>query len=287
MKETCVIEANAKLNLLLYVTARRDDGYHNLHSVMQSVDLCDRLRLTRSQTPGVRLTCSDAAMPVGAENLAVRAADAFFGALNLSDAGLEIDLDKRIPPAAGLAGGSADAAAVLTGLNALYDRPLDTAALLRLGATIGADLPFCLVGGTQSAEGIGEKLTPLAPLPDCHIVICKPSDETSTAQAYAALDKRGLRSVCPPLPDTGDLIAVCRSLHNDFEAVADPEVLQQIKTTLRNFETAGCLMTGSGPAVFGLFTDPVLAESCAAQLRRRYSAVFVCRPAPSGCRIRA
>lgn len=183
------VEAPAKINLTLDVVGRRDDGYHLVETVMQAVDLCDRVTVRRTDKPGaVSLVCGDARVPDGPDNTAVRAAAAFFEACGLPNPGVEIGLRKRIPLQAGLAGGSADAAGTLVALDRLMDTRMTAAELCAVAETVGADVPFCVLGAAAYAEGTGTILTPLPSLPDCVVVIAKPLDGVSTAEAYRLVD---------------------------------------------------------------------------------------------------
>ena len=282
------VEAPAKINLTLDVVGRRDDGYHLVETVMQAVDLCDRVTVRRTDKPGaVSLLCDDARVPDGPDNTAVRAAAAFFAACGLPNPGVEIGLRKRIPLQAGLAGGSADAAGTLVALDRLMDTRMTAAELCAVAETVGADVPFCVLGAAAYAEGIGTILTPLPSLPDCAVVIAKPLDGGSTAEAYrlvdrAALTRRPHTGAAVDAVCAGDLAAVAHGLCNVFEeALALPEVAA-IGQVMREHGTLGCRMTGSGSAVFGLFDNEEAARRCAAALRRDYDEVFQCRPCPHG-----
>lgn len=282
------VEAPAKINLTLDVVGRRDDGYHLVETVMQAVDLCDRVTVRRTDKPGaVSLVCDDARVPDGPDNTAVRAAAAFFEACGLPNPGVEIELRKRIPLQAGLAGGSADAAGTLVALDRLMDTRMTAAELCAVAETVGADVPFCVLGAAAYAEGIGTILTPLPSLPDCAVVIAKPLDGVSTAEAYrlvdrAALTRRPHTGAAVDAVCAGDLAAVAHGLCNVFEeALALPEVAA-IGQVMREHGTLGCRMTGSGSAVFGLFDNEEAARRCAAALRRDYDEVFQCRPCPHG-----
>ena len=282
------VEAPAKINLTLDVVGRRDDGYHLVETVMQAVDLCDRVTVRRTDKPGaVSLLCDDARVPDGPDNTAVRAAAAFFAACGLPNPGVEIGLRKRIPLQAGLAGGSADAAGTLVALDRLMDTRMTAAELCAVAETVGADVPFCVLGAAAYAEGIGTILTPLPSLPDCAVVIAKPLDGVSTAEAYrlvdrAALTRRPHTGAAVDAVCAGDLAAVAHGLCNVFEeALALPEVAA-IGQVMREHGTLGCRMTGSGSAVFGLVDNEEAARRCAAALRRDYDEVFQCRPCPHG-----
>lgn len=251
------LQAYAKINLSLAVTGVREDGYHTLDTVMQSVSLCDELEIKRCDGGNVRFFCTDKLLETP-KNLCVRAADAFFAACGYSH-GVEIRLDKQIPYGAGLGGGSADAAAVLRGLQALFGEPLMEAELYRLAATLGADVPFCLHGGKCRCTGIGEILQPLAEDAPYPLVIAKGASGLSTPDMYRRLDEMLARDA-----------ARVQAAANWFEPVAE-EVLTDV-TVLKKLLLANgaqfSQMTGSGSAVFGRFVDAQTAENAAAACRR-------------------
>ena len=283
--ERITLHAPAKINLTLDVTGRREDGYHTLSSVMQAVDLCDRITLTKTDSPTLTLTLSDPALPTDERNTAMKASRLFKEEVGMSF-GVDIDIDKIIPQQAGMAGGSADAAGVLWGLNQLCGNPLSTDDLCRLGVQVGADVPFCIVGGCALAEGIGERLTPLPSMPDLPMVVVKPAVNVSTAEAYRLMDSADLGE----RPDTksmiaalkqGDERAIGQTLGNVFEtALAIPEVTA-IRKVMDEFDPLGSRMTGSGSAVIGLFKTQEKALMCAADMAE-YGAVYLCRPCQTG-----
>lgn len=285
MKEI-VLQARAKLNLTLDIRGRRTDGYHEIESVMQSITLADTVRLRADGTGGVTLRCSAPDLPAGPGNLAWRAADAFFRATGRPNPGLAIELEKRIPSGAGLAGGSADAAAVLAGLDRLCGTGWGPERLCAVGAALGADIPFCLTGGARIARGIGETLSLAPMLPECEIVVAKPPESVSTAAAYAAFDQVAA-PVRPDLPammaalTQGNLVQVARHLMNGFEQAGAPASVAAIRAAMKESGALGSAMTGSGSAVFGLFDNAALARACMRKLARQY-AVFSCQPAESG-----
>ncbi len=248
--------AYAKINLYLDVLDKRADGYHNILSVMTEVrseSFYDAV--TVKPAVGRSMTCSDPTLTVGDDNLCLKAARAFFDALNVSD-GCFIELEKHLPREAGLGGGSSDAAAVLRALNRLYDGVFTTEELCTIGAKIGADVPFCVVGGTMLAEGIGEILTPFPSLPKCHIVISGGVGKVSTPEAYRLIDNtppssRGDIAALRAATEAGDLAAIGKHLYNRFED-ASPNC-RAVKKCFRDNGAVGTLMSGSGSAVFGLF----------------------------------
>ena len=275
--------AFAKLNLTLDILRRREDGYHDLQMVMQSIDLADELTVTPAEGEGAMSTTLSY-LPSDGRNLAQMAAEAFRNAAGRGGQ-LDISIVKRIPVCAGMAGGSSDAAAVLRAMNELTGAGYTPAELAKIGEAVGSDVPYCVVGGTALAEGRGERLTALPPLPPCHVVVCKPPFPISTPQLFSRVDMRKIAR----RPDTegmlaalaaGDLTGVARRMYNVFEDVLEPRrqaEISAIKAALIDCGALGAAMTGSGPTVFGLFDDPAAAESARAQLSGSYQDVFLCR----------
>ncbi|HBP39209.1 MAG TPA: 4-(cytidine 5'-diphospho)-2-C-methyl-D-erythritol kinase [Clostridiales bacterium] len=271
---TCLsVRAAAKINLSLDVVGRREDGYHLLSTVMQTVELADRLTIRlEPEHPGIRLICPQTGIPLDSRNTVWKAA-AFFLEATGAGVGLTIRLDKQIPAAAGLAGGSADAAAVLYGLDRLLPDRLSRPRLFELAARIGADVPFCLQGGTVLCEGIGEKLTILPPLGRFPVLLCKPDFGLSTPWVFSRLKREQLgkrpdqQAVIAALADR-DLPALARHTANVLESVSLPAypVLRELKRHLAADGAALALMSGSGPTVFGLFEDPAACAAARARL---------------------
>lgn len=258
------LKAPCKVNYRLDVLRRRPDGYHDLRMIMQRVDLCDTITLGLSDMPGVRVACGSAGVPDGPDNIAWRAADAL---LQRSDrrSGIDIVIDKKIPVAAGLGGGSSDAATVLMGVNNLLHLGLSEQELMAIGVTLGADVPFFIFERTALAEGIGELLTPLDTVPPAWIVLVNPRVPVSTAWVYQNLELTNR----PPVPilsrSFGTVHDLCAVLANDLEAVtiARYPIIREIKERLLHEGAAGSLMSGSGPTVFGVFEDEAAARACA------------------------
>lgn len=279
--------APAKINLTLDITGRREDGYHFMRMVMQSVSLCDQITLARAEKPGIQLLCDVPGLPLDGRNLAWRAAERFLDAIGRPGDGLVIGLHKRIPMQAGLAGGSADAAGVLRGLDALYETRFSQARLCDLALPLGADVPFCLVGGAVLAEGIGELFTPLPSLQGCYIVIAKPAEGVSTAEAFARFDREGSCRV----PDTDEMAAAVAAgnlpevglrLCNVLEEVSLLPQVAQLRNLFAECGALGSVMTGSGSAVFGLFAEKRAARRCYLRLRGAAQAVFLTQPIDRG-----
>ena len=278
--------ANAKINLTLDILRRREDGYHDLQMVMQAVTLADELTVTPARGAEGQALSDLHFLPTGSRNLAQMAAAAFRQATGLGGE-VDVAIQKRVPVCAGLAGGSADAAAVLRAMNQLTGAGLSPAELAKIGETVGSDVPFCVLGGTALAESRGEALTPLPPLPPCHIVICKPPFSISTPQLFSRVNVRKIVR----RPDTagviaaleaGDLPGVARRMYNVFEDVLEPRRyagIAAIKAALIDCGALGASMSGSGPSVFGLFGDLDSAQAACAHLRESYRDVFLCGPA--------
>ena len=265
------IKAYAKINLGLDVVRRLPNGYHEVKMVMQSVGLWDELTLERAEG-GITITTDADGLSTGEDNLIYRAARLMLDKYGCP--GLRVHLQKNIPIAAGMAGGSTDAAAVMKGINHLYRLGLSPAQLMEDGVAIGADVPYCILGGTALAEGIGEKLTPLPPLPPCHILIAKPDISVSTKYVYEHLDADGLEAhpdidgMVQAIRD-GSLRGVLERMANVLETVTVPAhpVIADIKARMRELGAADSRMSGSGPTVFGIFRqeDRKLAEAALEQ----------------------
>lgn len=266
------VKGYAKINLGLDVIRRLPNGYHQVKMVMQAIDLWDELTLERSEG-GITMTTDSDSLATGESNLVRRAARLMQETFSLKT-GLTIHLQKNIPIAAGLAGGSTDAAAVMKGINRLFDLNVPLPKLMELSTAIGADVPFCILGGTALAEGIGERLTPLAPIPFCHILIAKPDISVSTKYVYEHLDSTGIEKH-PDLDgmtaaiSSGSLPGIISRMENVLETVTIPAhpVIAAIKRRLLKLGAEGSLMSGSGPTVFGIFTDEAAARHACLQLK--------------------
>ncbi len=278
--KTLVIDAPAKINLCLHVLGRRSDGYHELAMAMQRVDLCDRLEICVRAGRGVDVRCEALAADAG-ENIAARAARLVLHELQL-ERRVEIEISKRIPIAAGLGGGSSDAAAVLEGLNRLLGMPLAQDRLLALGAQLGADVPFFLFGHPAWATGTGTQLEALPPLPEVCYLLINPGFAVSTAWVYESLrlTKGGELANLPRFSVTSRA-ELLDALHNDLEIITasrHPEI-DEMKSFLLDKGAAGALMSGSGASVFGIFADEAGARSaCAAVPGESGWRAFVARP---------
>lgn len=267
-------KAYAKINIGLDVLRRRADGYHEVRMIMQTIDLCDDLFMERMAEPGVRLRTDNAELPTGSDNLICRAADMLFREKGIRE-GVQITLAKRIPVAAGMAGGSADAAAAMHGLNELFGLGYSVSDLQRLGVKLGADIPYCLAGGTMLAEGIGEILSPLPAPPACYLVVAKPDINVSTAFVYGNLHAGSL-TYHPDIDgmidalQAQDLRGITDRLGNVLETVTVREypVIAELKELMCREGAENALMSGSGPTVFGIFRRQETAQKAAEALKR-------------------
>ena len=279
--------AGAKLNLTLDVLSKREDGYHDMVMVMQTISLGDRIVLRTSDKPGIRVATSFRYVPNDERNLGYKAAKEFLQTVGAEQQGIEIQMEKTIPVGAGMAGGSADAAAVLRGMNRLLDTRMKREELEKLAGRVGSDVAFCVAGGTSLAKGRGELLEDLPPMPGCFLVVCKPGFSISTPELFRKLDRMNVRSH----PDTegmikaigaGDLREMAIRMYNVFEDVDDRRIrsIAEIKGVLLDHGALGAVMTGTGSAVFGLFREEEKARSCCEALGNNYS---FCRMAvPTG-----
>lgn len=277
--------AAAKLNLSLDVLRKTPDGYHDLVMVMQSVDFGDDVDVSLNHTGTFTVAPGQRYLPADGRNLAVRAARVFLEGTGL---GADIRVVKRTPVCAGMGGGSSDAAAVLRCLNRLTGAGKTAAELCAMAERVGSDVPFCVIGGTALAEGRGQLLTRLPPLPDCAVVVCKPAFAISTPELFSRIDARKSRL----RPDTagilaalaaGELTGVAQRLYNVFEDVLDrpQRGVQEIKSALIGRGALGAAMTGTGSAVFGLFSDEAAAFAAQKALRAQYRECWLTRPAPA------
>ena len=266
MNGECEIKAYAKINLGLDIIGQREDGYHLLRMIMQNVGLADRLVFSRNNTGSIRIRTNLNYLPTGPKNLVYRAVEMVCGEFGISD-GIDIRIEKKIPVAAGLAGGSSDAAAAIIALDSLFELGMDTERMCGIGIRIGADVPYCIIGGTALAEGIGEKLSPLPAMPDCQILLVKPRFGISTKEAYQAYDSRpaathpDIDAIIDAL-NRKDLNGICANLGNVLESVSCAEYpeLDTIKDRMRELGAVNALMSGSGPTLFGIFDDRDLAQ---------------------------
>lgn len=266
MRDTIELKALAKINLGLDVLGRRDNGYHDVRMVMQTIYLYDNVTLRKTEEPGIQLETNLFYLPVDEENIAYKAAKMLIEEFGITE-GVHITLDKHIPVAAGMAGGSSNAAAVLVGMNRLFSLGLSQKDLMERGVSLGADVPYCVMRGTVLAEGIGEILSPLPPLPKCFVLIAKPGISVSTKTVYEKLDSKPIENhpdidgVLEGL-EKQDIRKVAESMGNVLEAVTidDYPVIEKIKTAMKEAGALNAMMSGSGPTVFGIFEDRKTAK---------------------------
>lgn len=276
------LKALAKINLGLDVLRRREDGYHEVKMIMQTISLCDELELRRTRQPGIQVRTNLPYLPTNENNLVYKAAKLLQDEFGMKE-GVSIQLRKKIPVAAGMAGGSSDAAAVLWGMNRMYGFGLSRTALMERGVRLGADVPYCILRGTALAEGIGERLTALPPMPKCYLLIVKPGISVSTRFVYENLHANELRPEQHPDVDAmvqalkrKDLKALASGMGNILELVTVPAypVIEEIRQCILKAGACGALMSGSGPTVFGIFDTQAKARKAvqavrAAQLARQ------------------
>ena len=276
--------AYAKVNLTLDVLGKREDGYHDLQSVMQTISLRDDIEIDIGTGKPWNLLCSVEGIPCDERNLAWKAAKVYCDAMKKDPEGLEIRILKRIPTQAGLGGGSADAAAVLRALNRHYGDPLSIFALAELGAEVGSDVPFCVLTGTAMVEGRGERLRKLPDMPDCIFVVVKPEFSVSTPELYQKIDEVDI----PKRPDNramesallaGDLKKVCDNIHNVFDPVVTAEnpELNYIKSLFYNYGAIGYQMTGSGSACYAIVSEFEIAAVLCNMLKENYPNVYIAK----------
>lgn len=272
----------AKINISLDVISKRSDGYHNLKSVMQTVSLADNIRI-RTGAAGIKVKTNLPYLASDSQNIAFKAAELFYEAVNLKP-DIYIEIEKRIPVGAGLGGGSSNAASVLRALNSLHDNPLDDGRLYEIGLMCGADVPFCMRGGTCLAESLGEVLTPLPPLPDCGILLVKPPFSIRTKQVFESLNLSKIKA----RPDTGGILHALHEkntkdiavrMFNVLEAFVGKhrETINEIKGKMLDSGALGSVMSGSGSCVFGIFNTIGEAERAAGAFKDSFESVFVAR----------
>ena len=281
------VKVAAKINLMLDILKRLDNGYHSLFMIMQSVDLYDTITVEKNTENRIIIKCDTDGVPCNEKNIAYKCANAFFKSCNIEDNGITIEIEKNIPMAAGTAGGSADGAGVLYCLNKIYNTNLSITELCEIGATVGADIPFSLSGGTAITLNTGNVIAPVKDLPNCYIVLCKPEQDVSTPEAYAQFDAlsrvRHLDRVSmTEAVASGNYENICKYCGNVFEQAVEVPKRPHIKGIMRKCGADACCMSGSGPTVFGLFSDKEKAEDCYNKLAKKYDNVYICMPANKG-----
>ena len=277
--------AYAKLNLTLDVIGKREDGYHDLKSIMQTISVRDDLEIDVGTGKPWCLRCSVDGIPTDETNLAWKAAKIYCDTIQKDPNGIEIRILKRIPTEAGMGGGSADAAAVMRALNRFYGNPLSIPALAELGSIVGSDVPFCTICGTAMVEGRGEKIRRLPDIPECFFVICKPDFSSSTPELYKKLDE----TVIPRHPNhnamesaiiSGDIGKICENIYNVFDPIVTQDHLEinYIKSIFNSYGAVAYQLTGSGSAVFGIVDSFEYAAVICNMLKENYPAVFIAKP---------
>ncbi len=284
------VKAYAKINLMLDILSTLPNGYHDLFMVMQSVDIFDTVTVKKTDSKNIKITCDVPSIPTGENNIAHKAATAFFDYTKKENCGIEIDIIKKIPHAAGLAGGSADAAGVITALNALFETNLSEKELIEIGSVVGSDVPFCILGGTMLAQYTGTVLSHLPDLSEEFVIIVKPEQSVSTGAAYSAFDSaERVRHL-----DTHEMLsAVCskdrdsylKHIGNVFEQFIDVPDRVVIKGIMRENNAITSCMSGSGPSVFGIFNNAFDAQNCIAEMKERFDNAHLCSFVNKGCEI--
>lgn len=284
-------KAYAKINLFLDIEKLRGDGYHNIKSVMQTIDWFDVIQVKKGIYDGIKITSNDKRLPTDSSNIVFRAARAFLNELDINE-GIDIYVEKSIPVSAGMAGGSADGAATLEALNELYGFPFTTDELVKIGKNIGADIPFCIRGGTKKIGGIGDLMVDTSPMPECIILCAKmPDAGVSTPQAYKELDniycdfvgynysREKLDGLIESMA-AGDIKEMCENMFNIFEeAIAvEHSSVNQIKSIMKNYGAIKAMMSGSGPSVFGIFENESDAELACKDLKSKGAKAKICHP---------
>ncbi|MCG8502077.1 MAG: 4-(cytidine 5'-diphospho)-2-C-methyl-D-erythritol kinase [Firmicutes bacterium] len=275
------IKARAKINLTLDVLSKRPDGYHNVKMIMQTIDLYDTVYVRKGGS-GIHVRTNLPYLPVDDKNIAFKAARLFLDTMGIVKDGVEINIQKKIPVAAGLAGGSTDAAAVLIAMNKMFNAGLHTEQLMKMGRQLGADVPYCIMGGTALAEGVGDILTLLPAMPTTIVVLAKPPISVSTEHIYSRLNVDHIVAH----PDTEgainaiynqDIVGITRRMHNVLEAVTVKEhrIINRIKNIMLGSGALGAIMSGSGPTVFGIFEHEVSAQKAVNKLRMIVKDIFV------------
>ncbi len=282
--------APAKLNLFLEILGKRNDNYHIINSIMQTVSLFDEVTVRNEYDRKISVSCTDNSIPCDSSNTAYKAAEIFFADTGIENTGIEIKIKKRIPSQAGMAGGSSDAAAVLVALNEIFHADKSIDELADMAEQVGADVPFCLYGGTMNASGIGTILSPLPDLPECYFLVVKPNINVSTKIAYEKADSLGYDD-CEDVENiaeaicNGSLKSIGKHIYNKFEAVMAIEQIESIKRSMLDNGAVGAAMTGSGSAVFGLFENKDDAENCFKILEQTLEEIYILTPTTDGCKI--
>ncbi len=284
------VKASAKINLMLDILSALPNGYHDLFMIMQSVGIYDRVTVEKTDRKKIEITCTKEGVPADEKNIVHKVATRFFADTGTENTGIAIHIEKNIPQAAGLAGGSADGAATLVALNELFGTKLSLKEMAQIGGKIGADIPFCIMGGTMAAQYTGTVLSFLPDLEIENIVIVKPKQDVSTGEAYEAfdsaervrhLDTRGMLIAAA----TQDKKGIFDRVDNVFEQFIDVPDRVVIKGAMRKYGCECCCMSGSGPSVFGIFEKREDAERCLEELKKSYDEAFLCSAVSKGCEV--
>ena len=281
------IKAYAKLNLYLDMDGKRPNGYHNLNMIMQNISICDEVDIEITHDRNIEIISSDKNVPLGEENIVYKAVKLFYSSCMQRFSGVKINLDKHIPIQSGMGGGSADAAAVLVGLNSMEGDIVPMARLLKMGEKLGADVPFAIVGGTCAVRGIGEIITPLKPLKDIYFVVIKPKAGISTAEAYKRIDDENITikdnfDEMVRATEYNDILEMKKYMQNAFERVCNIPEVELCKKSLLDEKAETAMMTGSGTAVFGIFKDKEKAEQAKENLKKAFDWVYLAEPINEG-----
>lgn len=278
-------KAYGKINLTLEVESRRDDGYHELNTVMQTVSLYDVLSVSNECEEGIHISCNMSFVPTDDRNIVYKTIEKFYSYLGKKSYSVAVDIQKNIPVGGGMAGGSTDCGAVLMSLNDIEKKPFSFNELLNIGGKLGADVPFTMVGGAALATGIGDVLKPVKPLPNCHIVLCKPKFSISTKSAFSALSEEDFSKdnkslLMEKLLEEGNVEKISKALYNSFENPLgkSKQEIFKIKNKLLECGALGAIMTGSGSTVYGIFNSIRKAECAKKTILKSLSDVFIVKP---------
>ena len=285
------LKAYSKINLLLDITGIKKNGYHSLFTVMQSVGLYDTITVERNGSNEITVSCDTEGVPTDKSNIVYKCAEKFFEYAGIEkDKGIHIHIEKNVPFGAGMGGGSGDGAAVLVALNKLYGLNYTDKILCRIGVKVGADIPFCIVGGTALALDTGAVVAPLPDIKDYYIVIVKPEESVSTKEAYAAVDaveymKHPKNNIMLELLADGESDEALKYCANVFEQAFDIPGRVDVKDTFNKNGASAACMTGSGSAIYGIFDKKELAEKSAEILKVNFKNVYICHPEKIGVEI--
>lgn len=285
------VKAPAKINLTLTIGERRCDGYHNVNMIMQAVSLYDIITVSLNDSKKITVSCNVSGVPLDGNNLVYKATETFLSHIGVYNVGVHIDIEKNIPMQAGLAGGSTDCAGTLIALNMLYDNRLTIDKLKEIGGRLGADVPFCFDGGTQLATGIGTTLEKIYDMPQCYILLVKPNIGVNTGEAYKKADARtsypeGNSEKMINTLKSGDILSVANNLYNDFQDILKLSDVERIKDMLISNGAIGACMSGSGPTVYGIFTNEDVLKKAEKAMKQHYSKVLIAEPIKCGCKVK-